>query len=117
MAIIHVPKPRKTAWDPARRVSALLRMQIEHLHEAERRLPPRFHTDIYVNAIKTEGEAARYIRETTEAIHAAHAAAEGVRLAPRRKRVLEIAAAAEKEKTRKRKTTRKNASSKSRKKK
>ena len=116
MAIIHVPKPRKTAWDPRRPVSALLRMQIEHLHDAERRLPPRFHTDIYVNAIKTEGEAARYIRETTEAIHAAHAAAERARLAPRRKRALEIAAAAE-GKTRKRKNTRKSGTSKSRKKK
>jgi hypothetical protein len=38
-------------------------------------LPLRHRTDIYINAIKTEGEAADYISRVTEAIHAAHAAA------------------------------------------
>ena len=102
MALIHVPRPKKTAWDPSRPVSALLRMQMEHLYQAERKLPSRYHTDIYVNAIRTEGEAAEYIRETTEAIHAAHVAAERARRAPKRKRVLEIAARAEKKRPKRR---------------
>jgi hypothetical protein len=73
MTLIHVPRPPKNAMDPNRPVNALLKTQIEHLYLAEKRLPLRYHTDIYVNAIKTEGEAANYIRQVTEAIHQAHA--------------------------------------------
>jgi hypothetical protein len=97
MTLIHVPRPAKSARDPDRPVNALLKMQIEHLHEAEKRLPLRYHTEIYVNAIKTESEAARYIREVTEAIHQAHlqAAERRNRRGPARKPVPETAAAAE----------------------
>ena len=42
------------------------------MHTAEKRLPLRYRTEIYVNAIKTEGEAARYIAQVTAAIHRAH---------------------------------------------
>lgn len=94
MSLIHVPKPSKSARNPNRPVSSLLRMQIEHLHEAEKRLPLRYRTEIYVNAIKTEGDAARYIRETTEAIYAAHEAAARARRASERKRAREITVAA-----------------------
>src|ERR1700682_2100632 len=59
--------------NPDRPVSALLLAQIQHLQHAERRLPLRYRTTIYTHAIRTEGEAARYIREVTEAIHQAHA--------------------------------------------
>lgn len=72
MILIHVPRPSKDAGNPTRPVSSLLRNQIEHLHIAERRLPQQYHSDIYVNAIKTEGEAAAYIRHVTEAIHNGH---------------------------------------------
>ena len=72
MAMIHVPRPPKSSMNPNRRVSSLLLTQVEHMHTAEKRLPHRYHTDIYVNAIKTEGEAARYISEVTKAIHRAH---------------------------------------------
>lgn len=74
MPLIHVPRP-KNAMDPDRPVNALLKAQMLHLHDAEIKLPVRHHTDIYINAIKTEGEAGEYIRQVTEAIHAAHAAA------------------------------------------
>lgn len=97
MALIPIHKPLKSAWNPNRPMSSLLHWQVEHLHEAEKRLPRQHHTDIYVNAIKTEGEAANYIRAVTEAIHNAHAEAEALRIrrwAPERKRGLEIAAAA-----------------------
>ncbi|HSS99254.1 MAG TPA: hypothetical protein VLK33_19600 [Terriglobales bacterium] len=68
--------------------------QVSQLQHAERRLPLRYRTEIYTHAIQTEGEAAQYIREVTEAIHKAHADA-----ARRRgKRGLDIAAAAEKPK-------------------
>jgi len=98
MALIHVPRPDvKSAMDPDRPVNALLKAQVQHLHEAEKNLPLRHRTDIYVNAIKTEGEAAEYIRRVTEAIHEAHAAAAKKRRRPviKRKRGIAIAAAAD----------------------
>ena len=97
MTLIHVPRPpKKKAMNPNRPVSALLKTQIEHLHGAERRLPLRYRSEIYVNAIRTEGEAAAYISAVTEAIRKAHADAERLRRTPKRKRLVEIAAAAEK---------------------
>jgi len=96
MTMIHVPRPTN-AFNPNRPVSALLKAQMEYLHEAEKRLPLRYHSEIYINAVKTEGEAAKYIRHVTEAIHEAHsdAAAARAKAAPKRKRVIEIAAVAD----------------------
>jgi hypothetical protein len=57
--------------------SPLARRGIEITREA---------TDRHFNAIKTEGEAADYVRQVTEAIHAAHqaAAAKRARLSAKR---------------------------------
>ncbi|MBZ5534109.1 MAG: hypothetical protein LAO20_21990 [Acidobacteriia bacterium] len=95
MTLIAVPRPPKSAHDPNRRISTLLISQIDHLQHAERRLPLRYRTNIYVHAVKTEGEAARYIREVTEAIHRAHddAAAQRGRDARKGKRGIAAAAA------------------------
>jgi len=90
VTLIHVPRPPKTAMNPDRPVSSLLRNQIEHLHGAEQRLPVRFRSKIYINAIKTQAEAARYCREVTEAIQHAHAEAAAARAG----RVVDLAAAA-----------------------
>ena len=95
MTIIKVPRPPRSASNPDRPISSLLKTQIEHLHEADKRLPLRYRTEIYVNAIKTEAEAARYIGEVTEAIRNAHAEAAVRRGRPKPKRTLEIAASAE----------------------
>jgi hypothetical protein len=98
MTKIPVPIPPQSAIDKDRPVSGLLKAQILHLHEAEHRLPLRHHTDIYINAIKTEGEAAEYIRAVTEAIHDAHAAAvakRAKRAAKRKPERIDIAAAAD----------------------
>jgi ArsR family metal-binding transcriptional regulator len=105
MTTIKVPRPPDSAMDPGRRVSGLLKAQILYLHEAERRLPLRHHTDIYINAIKTEGEAAEYIRRVTEAIHEAHAAAAAKRAKPKRTRTIDIAAVADDRPVRRRKRT------------
>lgn len=95
MALISVPKP-KNAYDPNRPMGSLLKSQVEHLREAESKLPLRYRTDLYIRAIKTEGEAAEYIREVTEAIHLAHEHAERKRHAPKKKKgVIEIAAVAD----------------------
>jgi hypothetical protein len=79
MALIHVPKPSKSAMNPDRKASDLLITQIQHLQHAERRLPLRYRSEIYTHAIRTEGEAAEYIRQVTEAIHKAHADAQAKR--------------------------------------
>lgn len=73
MTMIHVPKPAKKAMNAARPISGLLAAQVQHLQHAERRLPLAYRSKIYTHAIRTEGEAARYICEVTEAIHRAHA--------------------------------------------
>ena len=84
MTVIQVPKPPKSAWDPNRPLSTLLQSQIEHLCEAEKRLPHKYKSQIYTNAIKTEGEAAEYIQKVTAAIQRAHADAARSRSAPKR---------------------------------
>ncbi|HVB57396.1 MAG TPA: hypothetical protein VNE63_13365 [Candidatus Acidoferrales bacterium] len=83
MPIIPVPRPSKKAMNPDRPINCLLLAQVEHLQHAECRLPLRYRSKIYTHAIRTEGEAARYIREVTEAIHKAHgdAAAERAKFA------------------------------------
>ena len=97
MALIHVPRPPKSAMNPHRPVNALLQAQMQHLQDAELKLPARLQTNIYVNAIKTEGEAGEYIRRVTEAIHRAHntAAEKRARTMRKPKGVIDIAAAAE----------------------
>lgn len=79
MAVILIPRPSKKSYDPERDANALLLSQVGHLQHAENRLPPRYRSRIYTHAIRTEGEAARYIREVTEAIHKAHADARAER--------------------------------------
>jgi hypothetical protein len=69
MAVIKVPQPPKSAFNKNRPVSALLKNQILHLHEVERKFPPARHSNIYINSIKTEGEAADYIRKVTAQLH------------------------------------------------
>jgi hypothetical protein len=83
--------------DPHRPVNALLQAQMQHLQDAELKLPARLQSNIYINAIKTEGEAGEYIRRVTEAIHHAHdsAAEKRARHARKRTGVIDIAAAAE----------------------
>jgi len=97
MVLIHVPRPPRRAMNPHRPVNALLQSQMQHLQDAELNLPARLQTNIYVNAIKTEGEAGEYIRRVTEAIHHAHDSAAQKRAKQARKRtgVIDIAAAAE----------------------
>jgi hypothetical protein len=105
MVLIPVPKPPKSAMNPDRPVSTLLRNQMRYLQEAEFRLPVKMQTNVYINSIKTEGEAADYIRRVTEALHKAHKVgpsghAAQIALVPKRKsmRGPDIAVAAEKPK-------------------
>jgi hypothetical protein len=69
VSVIVVPKPPKQAFNPDRPVSALLQNQILHMQEAEFRLPARRQTNIYINNIRTEGQAAEYISKVTAQLH------------------------------------------------
>lgn len=95
MTVIKVPRPPQGTSNPDRPASSLLLTQVAHLHEAEKSLPLRFRSEQYIKTITTEGEAASYIREVTEAIHRAHEEARRRRLAIQRKPKIEIAAVAE----------------------
>jgi len=98
MALIHVPRQPEAAYNPNRKASALLRNQVEQMHLAEKRLPERYRTQIYVNAIETEGEVAEYIGQVTRAIMRAHEDARKKRARPsaRSGTILKIAASVEK---------------------
>jgi hypothetical protein len=48
MTLIRVPKPPKSAYDPGRPASSLLKSQAEHLREAESKLPLRYRSEVYV---------------------------------------------------------------------
>ena len=60
MDVIKVKKTPKSAFNPKRPISALLRSQIALLQVA------------VADTIKTEGQAAAYIRELTECLHGHH---------------------------------------------
>ncbi len=108
MALIPVPKPPSSAMNTNRPLSKLLRNQIEHLQEAEFRLPIKQQTNIYINAIKTEGEAADYIRRVTSAIREAHGVERrnAVSISQRGPKGRDIAAVAEERPSRKKKPVR-----------
>jgi hypothetical protein len=108
MTVVYFPRP-KSKRDPDRAAGSLLLVQVKHLREAEKSLPPKYHSEIFSHAIQTEGEAARYVRAVTDAIHQAHddAVAARVKKAPKRKKVIEIAAVADKTPKRKRRTKKK----------
>jgi hypothetical protein len=120
MTVIKVPRPKRSAMDPDRPVNALLQAQIEHLQYAERRIPLHYRSKIYTHAIRTEGEAAAYIKHLTEAIHQAHedAAKERAKQERRRKKGLTLVAAAERRSRKRRSSTKakKSSSTRSRKK-
>jgi hypothetical protein len=74
MDVIKVPKTPKSAYNPRRPASDLLKAQVEHLEaasnlprdEGRRRRRPR-----------TEGEVAKYVEELTRTLHPEGAAATG----------------------------------------
>jgi hypothetical protein len=93
MTVVKVPHPPEGSLNPDRPASALLLAQVVHLHEAEKNLPLRYRSERYIKAVRTEGEAANYIREVTEAIHNAHEEARRRRFAMGRNAATEMATA------------------------
>ena len=69
--VIKVPKPSGTGFNPDRPLekNLLIHAQVRHFKEAEEQLPERLRTGINIDTIRTEGQASRYIRKVTQAIH------------------------------------------------
>ena len=69
--VIRVPKPARSSYQPHRLLgkNTLLKNQVKHFHELEKRLPPEQQTGIALESIQTEGHAAEYIRRMTEKLH------------------------------------------------
>lgn len=70
--VIRVPKPnRKQSYQPHRLLgkNVLLQNQVKHFKELEKDLPAQHQTGIRHEEIRTEAEAAQYIRRMTEKLH------------------------------------------------
>jgi hypothetical protein len=65
MEPILVPGPPKEAFDKNRRMSDLIRKQIEHFKHLEEKLPPDVRATLPQHRIVTEDDAARYIAPMT----------------------------------------------------
>lgn len=62
---VPVPKPAKGSLNQNRRISQLLKNQVEHFHEVEKKLLKEQQTGVDIKTLKTEGAAAAYISAIT----------------------------------------------------
>lgn len=65
MEEIVVPGPPKEAFNKHRRVSDLIKKQVEHFKHLEHKFPPEQRAGLPQHAIATEDDAARYIAAMT----------------------------------------------------
>ena len=68
--MIRVPKPSNSSYNPNRPLekNQLLLAHVKHMHEAEKFLPRAQRTGTDISTIKTEGQAAEYIKRVTSRI-------------------------------------------------
>ena len=69
MKVIKVPKTPKSAFNPKRRASALLKSQIKHLEWAVRPAAERKPGKLRVRNVRTEEEAAARIERLTRQLY------------------------------------------------
>ncbi len=69
--VILVPKPSRSSYNPHRPLekNTLLKHQVRHFRRLEEKMPPEQQTGIPFNTIKTEGQAADYVRKMTAILH------------------------------------------------
>jgi hypothetical protein len=65
---IHVPRPSPEAFNRNRPISDLIKAQLKHLQEVERKLEPGLRSTFEVEKITTESDAARYIAHMTRVL-------------------------------------------------
>jgi hypothetical protein len=68
---VRVPKPSSKSFDKNRPIAknALLENQVKHFHELEISLLKQLQTGIRFEEVRTEGDAAEYIRRITAILH------------------------------------------------
>lgn len=66
MNTILVPGPPKAAFNKHRRISDLIKAQVEHLKHLEHKMPEAVRAKLPQHAIVTENDAALYIASMTE---------------------------------------------------
>lgn len=67
--VVRVPKPAHGSMNKYRPMSHLLRSQVSHFHEVEKSWPANTQTGIDIRKLKTESDAAGYIRRITAVLH------------------------------------------------
>ncbi len=70
--VVTVPRPSPKSYNRHRKLDpdGLIRAQVKHFIQAEKSLPPELRSGVEdPSEIKTEGEAADYIRRVTAALH------------------------------------------------
>jgi hypothetical protein len=75
MEPILVPGPPKAAFNKNRRMSDLIRKQIEHFKHLEEKLPPEVRATLPQHNLITEDDAARYIGPMTRLLRSRTTAA------------------------------------------
>src|SRR5215471_2887537 len=66
---VKVPRPAPGSFHKHRPISDLLKTQIEHFHEVEMTWPEEKRTGTDCHSIKTEHEAAAYLKKMTAILH------------------------------------------------
>jgi hypothetical protein len=67
--IVKVPRPHPKQFEPGRPITDLVRNQLLHLSLAQRHLDKKHHHPADVYAIKTDAQAAEFIRHVTSKLH------------------------------------------------
>jgi hypothetical protein len=67
--IVKIPRPHPKRFDPDRPITDLVRNQLLHLSLVQRHLDKKHHHPADVYAIKTDAQAAEFIRHVTSKLH------------------------------------------------
>jgi len=69
--IVRIPKPSKDSVNPNRLLAGntLLLNQLKHIRKRELEFPPERQSGMDFDQIKTEGQAAEYIRKLATVLH------------------------------------------------
>jgi hypothetical protein len=69
--VVRIPRAARSSFNPNRPLekNTLLLNQLRHFAHVEGKLPPEERTGMDVASIRTEGQAAEYIRRMTRKLH------------------------------------------------
>jgi hypothetical protein len=82
MEPIHVLRPPQEAFNKDRRISDLIRKQVEHFKHLEHKLPEHLRSQLPQHHIVTEDDAARYIAPMTRLLMSQSVTVPQAQLAP-----------------------------------